>query len=724
MLGATPREGGLNIALWASHASRVELCLYDRSGALEVGRLDMPEPHGPEPHGGVWAAFLTDSTLAELGFGPGGVELSYGFRVHGPYSPREGHRHNPAKLMLDPWAKALSGQFRWGPEHYGYTLGGDPDGPPDTRDSAPTAWKAQVVDPARLLAGGKAPALTGRPLIYELHVKGFTVRLQGLSEAERGRFAGLATPQALRYLKALGVSHLELMPPVAFQPDHRLVDQGLTNYWGYNPLAYFCPHVGYAAGDPIAEFQALTEAAHAAGLGVLIDVVYNHTCEGDHRGPTLSWRGIDNAGYYRLRQGSPDRYDDVTGCGATLDADSPLVQRLVLESLRHWVDAYGVDGFRFDLAPTLGLHRNGQFNREHPLLRAITTDPVLADRWLIAEAWDAAGGFHVGGFPARFSEWNGPARDTIRHFWRGDDGFSGQLATRIAGSQDLFSATTRVSRASITYVACHDGFPLADLTRYVHKHNLANGEANRDGSDHNISHNHGVEGETRDPDILAARERTARNLLGTALLSHGTPMLLAGDEFLRTQGGNNNAYAQDNSTSWIDWGLAETPAGARMLRFVQRLIALATTHPVFAASAFPQAEADVPGEEAEVPLLDWFNPHGEPMRAPDWQLPWGRCFSALMRPSARVAAGDPRELLVVLNADRGPVRVRLPGLAHQRWSSVLDTFAPDSPPGAQVAAAGEDIEIFNRTLWVFESTPPARAGLRTTTNRGNLGHAY
>jgi glycogen operon protein len=718
-LGATLAPDGIGFALAARHAHRVELCLYEPEGLVEIARSDLPLCHD-----GIWSGLLAKADWPHAQAG-----LCYGYRVHGPYEPWAGHRHNPAKLLLDPYAKALSGQFRWTPAHYSYDLSGDPDGPANSIDNATEAWKAKVIAPFDNAPRPMLPADTGQSLIYELHVKGFSVNLPGLSARERGRFAGLATEPALDYLKALGVSHIELLPPVAFLQDHRLIEQGLRNYWGYNPLAYFCPHPEYAGQNPAAEFRAMVETLHDAGIGVLIDVVYNHTCEGDHRGPTISWRGIDNAGYYRLKAGNGARYDDVSGCGSTLDADSPLVQRLTIDSLLHWRKAYGVDGFRFDIAPSLGLHRDGRFTPHHSLLQAITHHPELSNAMLIAEAWDATGGYHVGSFPNLWREWNGGARDTYRRFWRGDEAQAGALASTMAGSPDVFSPVCRTAKASVNYVASHDDFPLGDLTRYARKHNHANGENNRDGTDHSLSANYGAEGETADPAIRALRERQARNMLASAMLSFGTPMLLAGDEVLRTQGGNNNAYAQDNLVSWIDWSQHDSEAGARMLRFTRRLIALRHRMTCFSGTAFPQIEATNNALVA-APLIEWFSPDGHRMHDRDWSLPWGRCLIGVLTdigPASPHSAGleqvnaentddAPTRLAFVMNAAEHRVNVRLPGTAGTRWISEFDTFYPDKPLGELAVASGEIFETKDRSFVVF------RAAAKQM--RGTGGHAF
>jgi isoamylase len=683
LLGATPVEGGVNFALFSANATRVELCLF--SGGAQIARHDLPARDGDIWHG----------------VAPGlSAGQAYGYRVHGPYAPQDGHRFNPAKLLMDPYAKAVTGANVINPANYGYRLESGDDSTPDGRDSAPFVHKGLVVDPATfspLPAGPRTP--WRETLLYEAHVKGFTMGFPGLSEAERGRFAGLARGEALAYLKALGVTAIELLPIASMIHDDFLVQKGLKNFWAYNQLNYFSPNPDYCGNDPVSEVRQFVRAAHETGIEVILDVVYNHCCEGSHRGPTLSFRGIDNARYYRLNPQNKAHYADISGCGATLDADEPMFRRLVLDSLAHWVEAYGVDGFRFDIATSLGVNRAGAFSPEHPFFHELRADARLKDAKLIAEAWDAAGGFHVGNFPPEWSEWNAKARDAIRMFWRADEGRAGKFANRFAGSPDLYGAKGRPVRAGVTYVASHDDFPGFDLVRYKEKHNHANGEDNRDGSSHPLSDNYGVEGETADPAILAVRERQGLNLLASALLSFGTPMLLAGDEFGRTQGGNNNAYAQDNAISWLDWTLAQSPLGKARIDFIARVTALRRAM----QAGFPEGWP----ARAGGPCLAWWSLWGEPMADKDWADPQTRALAATL---------DPGGWLILFNASPADVRFRLPATAGARWRSLLDTADPAAPEGALLGASGEGLIRPGRSLLVMQSGE--------ITGEGRSGHAF
>jgi glycogen operon protein len=662
-LGAHLIEGGVAFKLAAPNATRVELCLFDAAGKREIARHDMPDRDGA-----VWTGFLPKAKSG----------LVYGYRVHGPYAPDQGHRFNPAKLALDPFARALAGAFSWTPAHYGYPLQtGHPDAGLDTRDNAAWMLKGRVVDLSVLPRIAPGPRTPWRDtLIYETHVRGFTMRLPDLSTKERGCFAGLAAPAAVRYLRALGVTAIELLPIHSFLDDSWLVDKGLRNFWGYNTINYFTPQARYASSEPMSEFRSFVNTLHETGLEVLLDVVYNHTCEGDHRGPSLSFRAIDNAAFYRLNPKNPARYADISGCGATLDAAKPLVQRLILDSLVHWATVGGVDGFRFDIATQLGVESDGRFNPCSALLQAIAAEPALAGKKLIAEAWDAAGGYQVGGFPKGWSEWNGKARDAIRQFWRGDEAMAGEFAQRFAGSPDLYASKGRPATASINFVACHDDFPLHDLTRYAEKHNHANGENNRDGPDHSLSCNYGVEGETADAAIQELRERQAHNMLLSALFARGVPMLLAGDEFGRTQGGNNNAFAQDNETSWLDWDLAASRDGQRRLALVRQAIALRA--------------ALRPADDAVVFLA----PRGAAMTPADWALPYARCFGALWR------LEDGGEALAWFNADAGSVTMTMP---HRSRGWALQLATHRALDDTTIPADGSRLTFPDHTFAIFRT---------------------
>ncbi|MEO0998233.1 MAG: glycogen debranching protein GlgX, partial [Pseudomonadota bacterium] len=545
-LGATPDADGCNFALYSDAAGAVELCLFAADGSETL------RDYLPECSDGVWHGYLPGVSAGQ----------AYGYRVHGPYAPAEGLRFNPNKLLLDPYARALAGELVW----HDALLGGDPDVDDpalayDTRDSAPYVPRSLVVDPAAAPAAPRRRLPWSELIVYEANVRGLTMRHPDVGEAERGRFAGLANGAIVRHLQRLGVTAVELLPVQAFVDERFLVQRGLRNLWGYNTLNFFSPMPRYAANDAIAECRAMIDTLHDAGIEVLLDVVFNHTAEGDHRGPTLSFRGIDNAAYYRLTPDDASHYINDTGTGNTMNVDHPAVRRLIVDSLRYWAKDMGVDGFRFDLATVLGRGTDG-FRRDHTLFAAIDAEPALAGVKLIAEPWDVGpGGYQLGNFPERWGEWNDNYRDTVRRYWRGDPGLAAPLAQRLHGSADLFADAGKPPQASVNFVTSHDGFTLNDLVSYRERHNQANGEDNRDGHAENYSDNHGVEGPSDDPNVTAIRRRQRLNMLATLLLSHGTPMLLAGDEFGNTQHGNNNAYAQDNETGWVDWhGAADDPA--------------------------------------------------------------------------------------------------------------------------------------------------------------------
>jgi len=619
-LGVHPRDGGVNVAVLAAHAARVEFCLLDRSaeGHWIERRVVLPS----QTHG-VWHGFVPSVPLGQ----------HYGLRVHGEWSPRRGYRHNPAKLLLDPYARAVVPLSGLRPELFGHSVNDDLQGDPrvpDTRDSAPYAPHGVVVP------SGPAPELfrSTRPqtpwtdtVIYEAHVRGLTRRLPGLPVALRGTYAGLGHPATIEYLTGLGITAIELLPVHTSVPETHLVRRGLSNYWGYSTLGFFAPHLPYAAAsdaaEAVVEFREMVAALHAAGLEVLLDVVYNHTCESDVGGPTLSFRGLDAATYYRLDNDGRDI--DFTGCGNSLDATHARVVQLVLDSLRYWTQAMDVDGFRFDLAPTLARGRN-EYHPDHPMLVAMRTDPVLAEVKLIAEPWDVGpDGWRTGQFPMPFAEWNDRFRDDVRDFWlpgyaraAADQGGNGlrDLGTRIAGSVDTF-APERGPLASINFITAHDGMTLADCTAYNGKHNLANGEDNRDGTDNNRSWNHGFEGPTEDPAVLVARQRSIRNLLGTLLFSAGVPMLVAGDEFGRTQRGNNNPYSQDNDVSWVDWQLQSWQED--LLATTRYLIALRRQFAAVRPARFFTGRPVAPSRPGGPRDLAWFAADGTEMGWRQWE---------------------------------------------------------------------------------------------------------
>jgi isoamylase len=565
-LGATWDGLGVNFSLFSASATKVELCLFDPTGTREIQRIELPE-YTDE----VWHGYLPDA-------GPGTV---YAYRVHGPYEPEKGHRFNPNKLVLDPYAKAHIGQLKWGPELFGYTLGAQGDDLTfDKRDSAPLMPKCVVVDPAFTWVRDRRPTVPwDQTIIYELHVKGFTNRNSKVPENLRGSFAGLARQEVIDYIKSLGVTSVELLPIHSFVNDSLLLDKGLTNYWGYNTVGFFAADPRYFATGAITEFKQMVAHFHDAGLEVILDVVYNHTAEGNERGPTLSFRGIDNASYYRLLPDKPRYYINDTGTGNTMNLSHPRVLQMVTDSLRYWITEMHVDGFRFDLGTILGREAGG-FDQGGGFLDSCRQDPVLSQVKLIAEPWDCGpGGYQVGSFPPGWAEWNDRYRDTVRGFWKGDEGKAAEMASRLAASADLFNKRGRKPWASINFVTAHDGFTLNDLVSYNDKHNEANGETNRDGSSNNLSWNCGAEGPTEDREINKLRQRQKRNMLATLFFSQGTPMLPGGDEFGRTQKGNNNAYCQDNEISWVDWeGIEEE--GQSLIVFTRKLIRLRHSLPI------------------------------------------------------------------------------------------------------------------------------------------------
>ena len=623
-LGATPDEKGVNFALFSAHAEKVELCLFD--GAGERKRLALPARTGD-----IWHGHLA-------GAQPG---LRYGYRVYGPYDPANGHRFNPHKLLIDPCARALTASFEWNDLHCGYTVG-DPRGDLsfDDRDNAHMMAKSIVVDS---LAPSPAAVRPRSDVIYELHVRGMTMRHSGVPERLRGTMSGLAHPSVLRHLRDLGIGWVELMPVAPSAMNRRLATAGLRNYWGYNPINFFAVEPRYLAGGAIDEFRAAVDAFHEAGIAVILDVVFNHCGEEDEYGPTVSLRGIDNASYYRLAA-DKRRYADVTGCRNTLNTAHPQVRRMVIEALRYWAETMAVDGFRFDLAVTLG-RDGGDFSADAALLTEIARDPVLGKLKLIAEPWDLGpDGYQLGRFPPPWSEWNDKFRDGVRRFWRGDRGSPGELATRLAGSRDMFAGR---SAAGVNFVTAHDGFALADLVSYDRKHNEANLENDADGANENWSWNCGAEGPTDDPSIRARRAQQMRNLLATLLLANGTPMLRAGDEIGHSQLGNNNAYCQDNETSWLDWDRADSALTA----FSSRLVELR------------RQGLALDGEGAD---WQWLNADGKAMRASDWSAVDAHALMVLR-------AGGARAVLLLLNNGSDAVRIRLPQAPRGRWHVLLST---------------------------------------------------
>jgi len=653
---------GVNFALFSEHAEKVELCLFDENGENEVQRVELPEYTDQ-----VWHGYLPEARPGQL----------YGYRVHGPYRPEHGHRFNPNKLLIDPYARAIVGDLRWDDALFGYTIG-HPEGDLsfDERDSAPFMPRCKVIDPAFTWGNDAPPDIAWHEtVIYELHVRGFTQRHPDVPEALRGTFAGLAAAPAIDHLRELGITSVELMPVHAFLDDRYLVDRGMRNYWGYNTIGFFATEARYSASGKVNEFKTMVRTLHSAGIEVLLDVVYNHTAEGNQLGPTLSFRGIDNASYYRLATENPRYYEDFTGCGNTLNLQHPRVLQMIMDSLRYWVTEMHVDGFRFDLASALAreLHAVDRLGAFFDILRQ---DPTLSRVKLIAEPWDlGAGGYQVGNFPVGWAEWNDKYRDTMRAYWKGDGGLIGEFAQRLTGSSDLYNRSSRRPYASVNFVTAHDGFTLHDVVSYNDKHNEANGEDNRDGHSHNLSWNHGVEGPTDDQAIVTLRERQKRNFLATLLLSQGIPMITAGDELGRTQNGNNNAYCQDNETSWLDWSF---DANARaLLAFVRRMIEIRRDHPAFRRRDFFQGRAL---HGAEVKDISWFKPDGSEMTAEEWDHEHARALGVYLAGEA-LSETDRRgqrltddNFLLLFNAGAEAVDFQLPQqLGPGSWMVLVDT---------------------------------------------------
>jgi glycogen operon protein len=697
-LGATWDGGGVNFALFSEYATQVELCLFDeQDGSKEVARVVMPERTDQ-----VWHAYLPEARPGQR----------YGYRVHGPYEPARGHRFNPAKVLLDPYALAIDGSIRWNDALFGYVLGhADADLARDDRDSAAFIPKSVVIDPAFTWGDDRPPRTPwNETVIYEVHVKGVSARHPEVPEPLRGTYAGLASPPMLDYLRALGVTAVELLPVHQFVADRHLVERGLTNYWGYNSIGFFAPEVEYAVrdgrggrGQQVAEFKTMVKTLHAAGIEVILDVVYNHTGEGNHLGPTLSFRGIDNAAYYRPAPANPRYYMDFTGCGNTLNMTNPRTLQLIMDSLRYWIQEMHVDGFRFDLASALARELH-EVDRLGAFFDIIHQDPVISQVKLVAEPWDLGeGGYQVGNFPVLWAEWNGIYRDTVRAYWKGDEGQAPSLGYRLTGSSDLYGRGGRRPYASVNFITAHDGFTLHDLVSYNEKHNEANNEGNRDGHNHNLSWNCGVEGPTEDAAVVALRERQKRNFLATLLFSQGVPMLCGGDELGRTQQGNNNAYCQDSELSWYDWKLDRRDRS--LLEFTQRCIRLRRRHPALRRRQFFFGRR-IHG--SEVKDLTWFRPDGHEMAEEDWHNGLTRCLGLRIAGDALDevdARGEPvrdETLLLLLNAFWEPVPFVLP--AHKagvRWEVLLDTRTPDGRRRSRPLRGGEAYDLEARTVTLF-----------------------
>ena len=687
-LGATVEPDGTNFALFASDADAVELVVLDDSGSMLVA-YDLVERTDL-----VWHGFVA-------GIGP---RARYGYRVHGPYDSVRGLRHNPNKLLLDPYARAITGSVRWGPEVFGYAWG-EGDDSRSTLDSIAHMPHSVVMGDGFDWSGERRPDVGwSDTVIYELHVRGFTMRHPAIPSELRGTYAGLAHPAAIEHLTSLGVTSIELMPVQQFVDSQRVSGMKLSNYWGYDSIGYFAPEARYSsrgdAGGQVTDFKAMVKALHAAGLEVILDVVYNHTAEGSELGPSLCFRGVDNRSYYRLREGEPRFYADVTGCGNSLNAGSPFALQMIMDSLRYWVSEMHVDGFRFDLAAALGRQFHDVDTRS-AFFDLIHQDPTLAHVKLIAEPWDVGeGGYQVGNFPVRWSEWNDRYRDCLRDYWRGQAAGVGELANRLTGSSDIYQRGGRSPFSSVNFVTAHDGFTLRDLVSYGSKHNEANGEGNRDGADDNRSWNCGAEGDTGDHTVLALRARQQRNLMSSLLISQGCPMLVAGDELGRTQRGNNNAYCQDNETSWLDWDAVDTS----LLEFTRRLIGLRAAQPVLRRPHFVVEQVGRSQQRREVV---WLDEHGDEMTEPAWNDRARRSLAMLLNgeeigrrtPDGSGIWGD--TLLLILNSDHAGVPWTLPHGWGERWEVLIDTADPGLPNPAHQVDAGAPLCVASRSVLVL-----------------------
>ncbi len=676
-LGAHADAKGVNFAIFSSSAEKIELCLFDEEGSTQLERIELPERTGD-----VWHVYLRGLP----------VGTRYGYRVHGPYAPENGQRFNPAKLLIDPYARALDRPIRGAPDQYAYVQGDEAeDLAIDDTDNAATIPKAVVVDDRFDWGDDKPPAVPwDRTVFYEMHVKGYTHKHEGVPAELRGTYAGLGSEAAIAHLKHIGVTSVELLPVQSFIDDERLLGLGLNNYWGYNTIGFFAPEPRYGAcgeqgaQDTVREFKQMVKALHAAGIEVILDVVYNHTGEGNHLGPTLSFKGIDHAAYYRLSPEDRRFCVDYTGTGNTLDSSSPAVVRLIMDSLRYWVEEMHVDGFRFDLCSTLARGAN-DFDIRSPFLAAAAQDPVLGRVKLIAEPWDVGPtGYQVGGFPAPWAEWNGKYRDAVRDFWRGQDGALPEFAARLCGSADIYGPSRRSPLSSVNLVTVHDGFTLHDLVSYNEKHNEANGEDNRDGESHNRSWNCGAEGETDDEAIMALRERQKRNMLTTLYVSQGVPLLLGGDEMSRSQGGSNNGYCQDSEISWYDW--SEERRNDTLVTFVRRLAALRRSQPVLRRARFLSGVPDEDGRKD----ITWYSVWGLEMQQDEWTSAEVRCMGALLdgartgevAEDGSVVEGD--SVLLLINASPEDAIFTIPesAAAPGGWTARIDTSALDGQPKA------------------------------------------
>lgn len=698
-LGASYDGAGTNFSLFSEIAERVELCLIDDQG--DEARIPLDEVDGY-----VWHAYLPNITPGQR----------YGFRVYGPFDPAAGHRCDPSKLLLDPYGKAFHGEFQFGQALFSYDMGAvraggddaDPGTPPMV-DSLGHTMTSVVSNPFFDWGSDRAPLTPyHETVIYEAHVKGMTQTHPAVPEELRGTYAGLAHPAVIEHLKSLNVTALELMPVHQFMHDSRLLDLGLRNYWGYNTFGFFAPHNQYAANrnSSVAEFKSMVRSLHEAGIEVILDVVYNHTAEGNHLGPTINFRGIDNAAYYRLVDSDLRRYRDYTGTGNSLNPRHPHVLQLIMDSLRYWVTEMHVDGFRFDLAATLARELH-DVDRLSAFFDLVQQDPIVSQVKLIAEPWDVGeGGYQVGNFPGLWTEWNGKYRDTVRDYWRGEPATLGEFASRLTGSSDLYEATSRRPSASINFVTAHDGFTLNDLVSYNDKHNTANGEDNRDGESHNRSWNCGVEGPTDDPEVLDLRGRQIRNFWATLMLSQGTPMIAHGDEFGRTQQGNNNVYCQDSELSWMDWSLVDK--NAELLAFARKVTALRKRHPVFRRRRFFDGKPIRTGDE--VRDIAWLTPDGQEMTPDDWNKSFHMCVAvflngeAITAPNARGERVVDDSFLLCFNAHAKDMEFAIPHDDYaQEWTVELDTNEPAGGAN-RVVAADETMTVPARSVLVLRKT--------------------
>ncbi len=702
--GAAWDGKGTNFAVFSANATKVEVCLFDDKGERELERIELPEYTNQ-----IWHGYLPEVS-------PGAI---YGYRVHGPYEPDAGHRFNPNKLLLDPYAVAHMGELRWDPAVFGYQMETMDDLTFDERDSAPFMPKSVVVDPnfdwkgapGRDRHGSRAHLAVpfDDTIIYEMHVRGYTKKHPAVPEHLRGTYAGLATKEVLESIKALGVTSIELLPIHAFINDSHLLEQGLTNYWGYNSIGYFSPDPRYSSdrAQTLREFKEMVACIHQAGLEVILDVVYNHTAEGNERGPTLSFKGIDNASYYRLIPDNKRYYINDTGAGNTVNLSHPRVIQMVNDSLRYWVEQMHVDGFRFDLGTILAREVHG-FDTQSGFLRACSQDPLLNTVKLIAEPWDCGpGGYQVGEFPPGWAEWNDKFRDDVRSFWKGQ-GSASALTKRLCASGGIFNQQGRRPWSSINFITAHDGFTLNDLVSYNEKHNEANGEGNKDGSSNNLSWNCGVEGPTDDPEVNTLRQRQMKNFMATLLLSQGTPMMLAGDEFARTQRGNNNAYCQDNDISWVDWSLSEK--NKSLTQFVQKLTGLRHRYPILRRNLFLTGERN---EELGVKDVTWINADGAEMKDTNWGDTGMRCFGMLMDGRAQTTGirqlGHEATLLMVINDHFDIVNFTLPdSVGGCRWSLLVDTNLEENggkDSSRESFKMGETYAVTARSVLLFAFEP-------------------